>query len=278
MLGFRNISLNFENHSETRDSNLKLLWDSAEFLDVTLACDDDQVQAHKVILSAASPLFRQLFFRNPHNHPLIYLNGTSKKNIQSLLIFIYSGETSVNQDDLETFMALANNLKIHGLAGEFSEIEEERKETFKSEVITTDEAENDKETIEYERNIISSKQGEDPKEMEDLVGDTSNIIHVKENPDKQYRMWNEEEYEKRVSELMMKIEQGWMCNECPYRSTNKHHVLDHVQKHIHGFLIQCKYCEKRFKSRMYIRFHIKKCHTELVRPSTRPNKVRSHNS
>ena len=60
MLGVRNISLNFENHSETRDSNLKLLWDSEEFLDVTLACDDDQVQAHKVILSAASPFFRQL--------------------------------------------------------------------------------------------------------------------------------------------------------------------------------------------------------------------------
>ena len=49
MLGVRNISLNFENHSETRDSNLKLLWESEEFLDVTVACDDDQVQAHKVI-------------------------------------------------------------------------------------------------------------------------------------------------------------------------------------------------------------------------------------
>ena len=92
--------------------------DSGEFLDVTLVADDDQVKAHKVILSAASPFFQQLLLRNPHNHPLLYLRGTSKSDIQSLLDFIYSGETSVNQDDLETFMTLASSLKIHGLVGE----------------------------------------------------------------------------------------------------------------------------------------------------------------
>ena len=112
-----------------------LLWNSEEFLDVTLACEDDQVKAHKVILSAASPFFRQLLLRNPHNHPLIFLKGASKTNIQSLLHFIYSGETSVNQADLETFMSLASSLKIDGLAGEFSElVKEDRKAHFETEI------------------------------------------------------------------------------------------------------------------------------------------------
>ena len=74
---------------------------------------------------------------------------------------------------------------------------------------------------------------------------------------------------------MTKIEQGWMCNECPYRSTNKAHVQEHVQKHINGFLIQCNNCEKTFKSKMCIRSHIKKYHKETVRPSAIPCKVRS---
>ena len=34
------------------------LRDEKDFFDVTLACDDSQVQAHKVILSACSPFFR----------------------------------------------------------------------------------------------------------------------------------------------------------------------------------------------------------------------------
>ena len=37
-----------------------------DFLDVTLACGDEQVQAHKLILSACSPFFRNILHRNPH--------------------------------------------------------------------------------------------------------------------------------------------------------------------------------------------------------------------
>ena len=51
----------FGTHSEGR-----------EFADVTLACEDDiQVEAHKVILAASSPLFLNILKRNKHPHPLI---------------------------------------------------------------------------------------------------------------------------------------------------------------------------------------------------------------
>ena len=46
-----------------------------ELLDVTLACEEDQVMAHKVILSACSSFFRNILKRNPHQHPLLYLKG-----------------------------------------------------------------------------------------------------------------------------------------------------------------------------------------------------------
>ena len=36
------------------------LREDQEFFDVTLACDEDQIQAHKVILSACSPFFRRI--------------------------------------------------------------------------------------------------------------------------------------------------------------------------------------------------------------------------
>jgi len=44
------------------------LREEKDFFDITLAVDDSQVQAHKVILSACSPFFRELFTNIPYLH------------------------------------------------------------------------------------------------------------------------------------------------------------------------------------------------------------------
>jgi hypothetical protein len=86
-----NFVLSWDLHEQSRTSTLKSLWENEDFLDLTIACDDDQISVHKVILSAASPFFLTILKRNPHSHPLLYLRGTKKKDIMSLLDFIYSG-------------------------------------------------------------------------------------------------------------------------------------------------------------------------------------------
>jgi len=121
-----NFVLSWDQHEENRTSTLKSLWENEDFLDVTIACDDDQIDAHKVILSAASPFFQKILKRNPHSHPLIYLRGTTKKEVESLLNFIYSGETQVLQEGLEDFMALANSLEVKGLVWEQLEKKKEK--------------------------------------------------------------------------------------------------------------------------------------------------------
>ena len=288
MLGARNISLSFDDHYQTRDTYLKELWVSEEFLDVTLVCDDGQIKAHKVILSAASPFFRQLFIQNPHIHPLLYLRGTSKKFIQFLLNFVYSGETSVKQEDLALFMDLASSLKIHGLAGEFSDkVEEDRKEPTQTGFINTEAIENDEKVFEIGRNTILEKQT-DPSKTLDLISNVTDdaMIQVKEKVEEYSGEPNlelntdEDEYEERMAELMMKVGDEnweWICKECPYRSRNKAHVKEHVQSHIHGFSLKCKYCEKSFKMKMYIRQHVRIYHKEMVRPVGRKSQVYSYN-
>merc|ERR1719474_60182 len=91
------------------------LRDDRDFFDVTLACEDEQIQAHKVILSACSPFFKNLLRRNPHQHPLLYLKGISFKDIQSVLNFMYHGEANIAQDDLNNFLSVAEELKVKGL-------------------------------------------------------------------------------------------------------------------------------------------------------------------
>jgi len=91
------------------------LRDDKDFFDVTLACDDEQIQAHKVILSACSPFFRNILRRNPHQHPLLYLKGVKYSDIQSVLNFMYHGEVNVAQEELNSFLAVAEELRVKGL-------------------------------------------------------------------------------------------------------------------------------------------------------------------
>merc|ERR1711982_167180 len=91
------------------------LREEKDFFDVTLACDDEQIQAHKVILSACSPFFRNVLRRNPHQHPILYLKGISYLDLQSVLNFMYHGEVNVAQEELNTFLAVAEDLKVKGL-------------------------------------------------------------------------------------------------------------------------------------------------------------------
>jgi len=91
------------------------LREDKEFFDVTLACDENQVQAHKVILSACSPFFRTVLKRNKHEHPLLYLKGVKYSDIIAVLNFMYHGEVNVAQEELNSFLSVAEDLKVKGL-------------------------------------------------------------------------------------------------------------------------------------------------------------------
>jgi len=99
-----NISVAFREIREEKD-----------FFDVTLSVGDRQVQAHKIILSACSPFFRGILRNNPHAHPLLYLKGVAFTDLTAVLNFMYHGEVNVAQEELNSFLAVAEDLKVKGL-------------------------------------------------------------------------------------------------------------------------------------------------------------------
>ena len=104
------------------DSNLKNSFqkfrDEKDFFDVTLVCEEEQIDAHKMILSASSSFFKNLFRRNHHQHPLIVLKGVKFSELSALLQFVYQGEVNVSKEDLTSFLEAAQDLKIHGLTND----------------------------------------------------------------------------------------------------------------------------------------------------------------
>ena len=91
--------------------------EETEFQDVILACEDQQVRAHKVVLAAGSPKLRSILLSNPHPQPLIYMSGVTFSVLENIVKFIYHGEVDISSDQLDSFLDVAQNLQVKGLMG-----------------------------------------------------------------------------------------------------------------------------------------------------------------
>ena len=98
-----------------------------EFADVTLACEDgEQIEAHKVILAASSPTFQSLLKRSRNPHPLIYMRGVKSENLIAIVDFLYRSEANVYQENFDSFLDLAEELRLKGLMGQAEDTEKKR--------------------------------------------------------------------------------------------------------------------------------------------------------
>merc|ERR1712129_102423 len=111
-------NLSWDAFQSNLGSSVRDLRDNHDFCDVTLAAENDQVKAHKIIISAGSPFFQKVLKRNEHGHPLLYLKGIKMSDLKDILAFMYHGQVEVSEDNLSQFLESANELEILGLSKE----------------------------------------------------------------------------------------------------------------------------------------------------------------
>ena len=113
------LCLKWNDFEENVKSSFESLREDNNFNDVTLACEDgQQFEAHKVILASSSPFFQNILKGIKHAHPLLYLRGMKVEDISAILDFLYCGEANVYQENLESFLAIAEELQLKGLTGQ----------------------------------------------------------------------------------------------------------------------------------------------------------------
>ena len=100
---------NFCLKSDDYDANvreyLRVLRDGQRLFDVTLVTDEGQhIQAHKIILSAGSNFFSEIFVKSNHSNMLVYLKGISSDNLEPIIDFIYNGKALIAQEELKAFL------------------------------------------------------------------------------------------------------------------------------------------------------------------------------
>ena len=51
-------------------------------------------------------------------HPLIYMRGMKSEDLVAIVDFLYCGEANVLQDNLDSFLAISEELQLKGLMGQ----------------------------------------------------------------------------------------------------------------------------------------------------------------
>ncbi|KAI9555820.1 D binding [Daphnia sinensis] len=114
--------LRWNNHQSNLITAFHDLRIGEDFVDVTLACEGQSLQAHKVVLSACSPFFRDLLKTTPCKHPVIVLKDILFYDLLALVEFVYHGEVRVKHQRLPSFLRTAEVLKVRGLTESSSEL------------------------------------------------------------------------------------------------------------------------------------------------------------
>ena len=116
------ISLKHKDFEGNIRETFKTLRQEEKLFDITLATDAGQhVQAHKMVLSAGSHFFNDIFKKTYHSNIMIYLKGISSAELAPVTNFLYNGESFISREYLAPFRRTANELQIKGILGELGD-------------------------------------------------------------------------------------------------------------------------------------------------------------
>ncbi|XP_023219642.1 protein tramtrack, beta isoform-like isoform X2 [Centruroides sculpturatus] len=114
-MGSEQFYVKWNNHQPNMIAVFDQLLTNETFVDVTLACEGVRLKAHKIILSACSSFFQNLFLENPCKHPIVIMKDVKYTELKTVLDFVYKGEIKVTRDQLTGLIKLAKLLNIKGL-------------------------------------------------------------------------------------------------------------------------------------------------------------------
>ena len=257
------LCLKWNEFQENTISAFGTLKEDREFADVTLACEDgQQVEAHKVILASSSPFFLNLLKRNKHPHPLIYMRGLKSEDLIAMVDFLYYGEANVYQENLDSFLAVAEELQLKGLMGSNTDTQPEE---ISSQTIPK------KTTNKLEKQRVHPKKGAQLSDIESSVDKVDDMPPIDgtvavsdytvasnlQDLDGQIKSMM------KVSDEMDEYNNGIakICKVCG--KEGKHgNIMKHIEaNHITGVSHSCDICGTTTRSRPALVMHKRRNHT-----------------
>jgi kelch-like protein 2/3 len=81
--------------------------------DVTLVAGDVEIPSHRMVLAACSPYFYAMFTSfEEKDKERVLIHGVESSALQMLVAYVYSGQISISEDNVQTLLPAANLLQL----------------------------------------------------------------------------------------------------------------------------------------------------------------------
>ena len=208
--------LKWDDFQSNASSSFESLRNEDYLHDVTLVGDDNcEIFAHKLVLSACSEYFKNIFKNRKVQTGtlLLCLNGTSSKDLNNILDYIYFGEVKIQEEELERFLDISQRFKLNGL-------NEANKAFLKTE--STDESPTRNEEQFQESSRIGTSTIKEDLYVENKI-DIGNIYQ-------------------QIEDNIEKVGKGvWRCKSCGKEGQKSYNLRRHIERH-HMDRVHMDYC------------------------------------
>ena len=257
---------------------------TSELADVTLVSDDlRQFKAHKIVISACSAVFKQILKDLPQNSSVIYLRGIQHQEMESILQFMYLGETTFDQERMNELFNVAKNLEIKDLNANVELVDTRNEEEIQDK--ESDDEENNAEPIPQQINAPSEvkkdleiRESNSSFEFSEDIKDKQNLKVEKPNLTIQKKVTNFscehcDFQATRKANLKVHIESKhegvkWACNQCPYQASYQGNLWEHKRGVHMGLKKEAKYtcslCDYRATIKSNLLIHMQSKHESAV--------------
>ena len=202
------------------------------------------------------------------------MRGLGKSDISPIVDFIYHGEVKIPENEINSFLSLAEELQLKGLAGGAEIYKKKTKEYFDGKTTTSTTQNNTHMNTKHNKTNSSTpdivlKSVETNKEefttydiTESIVADYPEhyrpIINISDNIDLNQKM----------TELIEWDGETWSCTVCDKKATStsmgKANLKRHTQTHMQGVTYPCIPCGKEFRTKNCVQVHSYKKHKTMV--------------
>ena len=230
---------------------MKELMMNEDFADVTLVTEDKkQIKANTNILSACSPVFKDILKKEKNSTQVMYLRGIQFPEMESIMQFIYIGEATFSEERMDEFLAVAKSLEIKELCISVpaTKYEPDDKplpcafvrptEKLEDQTIISDQI-NRQAPLERRRQAV---QTNDKYECEQCHKIYHNSSHLRRHK--------------------LSVHEGvnYACNQCDYEATQQPHLVQHIKSKHEGVKYVCGQCEFQGTTQGHLKLHIQNKH------------------
>ena len=258
-------SLTWHTYSDHLKNMMKDLMMNEDFSDVTLVTEDKkQIKANINILSACSPVFRDILKKEKNSNQIMYLRGIQFSELESIMQFIYLGEATFYEERMDELFAVAKSLEISELCKAETEkiyvpehllstVPGKTNENLKEQTLVSDHLQ--KETS------LNGKYEFEPCQKTFQTRCTQTVYNSK----RVKYACDQCDYQGEKSKLTRHIEAKhgdfmFACDQCDYSATRKDILTIHIQSKHEGIRYACDQCDYKAHTQSSLNSHSRRKH------------------